>query len=560
MTQPPPPPEPSQHPGPPVPPPPPASPAGPGPQPAPEHSSPVFSQQHPHTQHPQYPQAYHQNHPEQGHWQGQPPAGTPQGGTRRRSRLKLWIAAAVGVVVLGAAAALLLPRLLEDSAGAPENGYAIADLPERPVTGWRISYDFGATGADYYSQMTYLGGGEALLFSYAPGSAEEPDFYVEQPMTTSLTRIDLATGDQLWQVDLVEAVGWLESAQDSVGVFAGEDSEVIGVTRTDYGWGEERSATYIATLNPGTGEVLSEREWDREQEGAYLPLFDGDSVHLLLQTYEDTGSYPLAVSLDARSLEHQNWASEVSATMGSDYPQLLELGPYGTVLQHSGQASDSGQYQTYYLDPETGESIEALSEQDSVYYSAVGSVVLEQRYRSSGGATELRAYDGEQESQWDRPRSADQIWTPQGTLLVADVSERSMSLMRVDPADGQDMWDQPLRTPAAEVAPASDDQHIYLIDADGRFAVHDAATGDELLYGQLDRDQHYHFEHGSPVGFHPGEENLYIRGIEEVLAFDWEDGSEIWRWSYSSDSEHVFRIGEKLLLEDRRAHTWTALE
>ncbi|WP_150460785.1 outer membrane protein assembly factor BamB family protein [Nesterenkonia ebinurensis] len=539
-------------PGPPHPPRPPQGPPPPGP-PAPAHG------QQP--QYAQYPQQYQQPYAPAPH----PGSAGGQGRRKRKGRLKLWVSLAASVLVLSAAAALLLPRILGSAETDTDNPYAIGDLPERPVTSWRIDYAFGSDNTDYHSQMYDLGGGEALLFSYALDPGGESGTYVEQPMTTSLTRIEVENGDHLWQVDLVEAIAWLPSAQQSVWVRASDDSDIIGVGWTDYGWGDgERSTTYIATLDADSGEVHSELEMDHEYDGPYHPLFDGDSVYLLLQTYQEERDYPLAMRLDARNLDQIEWTSEATATVAADYPGLIDAGPHGTVIQHGGVLSGSDQHLPYYLDTETGEIIDSLSEQDSVHFQGLGPVILEHRYRSGGGATELRAFDAEQVAQWDRPRSADRIWSPNGTLLVADTSETSMSLNRLDPATGEQTWDQALGTSSAEVHSASDAENIYLISRDGRFAVHDAATGDEKFYGQLDPEQEYFDYEGSGAGFgvsfHPGDQNLYIRGINELVAYSWDEGSQVWHWQYNPQNESVVQVGERLLLHEHHSQTWSLLE
>lgn len=338
-----------------------------------------------------------------------PPEGRPR---RRRGRVVPVTVGSVGVLALLGAGWIAMDRgLLPGTGGSPADADTrLADVTEEPSEAWTYGYLPRAGEAAFHSSTV---DGDAAFVLTSEGSPSEDQ-------TWSLQRVDLEEGAQEWSIDLDDtgALSDVSAGASILGVLDGhlyvstlsQDPETYDVSRA------------YQVLDAGTGEVLESYDEDLEWTVRGPGLYQVDEDELSRLDPEDPTGPPL-------------W------TVVSDGPAYNHSHADGFLSI----AADT----TLWVDAETGEEPGWFTDDSpDLSYQVVGEQVYRTESGSRGSYLERLADDGE--VLWSADADAFRISQASGTpvVLAMESGEPDGSayeyLQRLDPRNGEEMWDEGL--------------------------------------------------------------------------------------------------------------------
>lgn len=395
------------------------------------------------------------------------PRGTPSvsdaaGAAPRRkggSRTPVLVGGALGVVALGVAGWLAVSQgLILGLGGGGGAGSAVGsapDLSDEPEDAW--TYTYLPRTADSVS-VSFQAEGDRLLILTYPGYSEG-----EMDGDHTLGAIDLRSGEELWKTPL--EVGSHADADSHVEVsLSGVVDGAALVNLTSYNYdtaGDYQSTLHLIDISDG-----SERH-RVDVEGRPASVGDSDALVLIGSDQvsrldpNDPGGEPL-------------WEATVRDAAGSGYVNdgYVHVGtPHGSE----------------FLDLETGEAPAWFDGPDLGYsYRVVGGEIF--RIESGQRGRYLEALDADGGVEWSQ--DADEFFTREtgDGKLVMFAAEKGRGespatysyLRRIDPKDGEELWDEELEADFDTVGSIVDE--VFTLDMwEGDSSdLHDLDTGERV--------------------------------------------------------------------------------
>jgi hypothetical protein len=374
---------------------------------------------------------------------------------------------------------------------------------------------------DYFPEGAYDDYDEWLGFQdgFYDGAYDQGEGYSqkEEPIdpdySPSIALINAASGDEVWTVDLTEAIDGADF-QSAISAFDVEDSNAVLVVASVI---DDETYKYTAvTLDKGNGDVISTLEAD----GPISAFgFGGD---VIIGATDEDGEETTFGRYSVGDLDGDpKWDATIDG-----YAGVYLYGDF--VLAYSSEEEEA-----VVVNANSGEDAEWGDDIDSeVGYEFLGSQLL--RFEDN----EIEGYGTNGESTWESAVDAEYYFAHDGVLLVAEEDGDAYSgLQRINASNGSEQWGD-----------TYDDEFDYVIGVQGssillasgtKIIVLDAGSGEEKFSQKA----------GDFYGAYEGANQFYVYTGEELAAYSYGEKGDIWTLDLD-ESEGITVVGKHLVLLD----------
>jgi hypothetical protein len=396
------------------------------------------------------------------------------------------------------------------------DGYAAG---EQYSTDYQIWYDDPTTTSDTMPDSSDYFTSDALGFSDGFSDAQdgngegysqkvkpaEPDY------TPSLALVNVTNGDVIWNVDLSDAIDGVDYTS-SIEAYDIDGSNAI-VVQASIADGD--TTTYvIAALSTSTGEVISSANYDVYSSVAAV----GGDVIVATTAVDGSDATVGRYSVDALD-DNPKWEADTDAvnfiTVENNYI-FVTMQDSGEVLHASdGKEADFG------------------DDLDTASYYFIGNQLVREESTDRGYQIEGYGLDGD--PTWKDTVDADMTWLSNGVILTADANSDGgfSGLMRIDPSNGSEQWDDTYDQDFDGVAGVVGNSVILISGKDAHIL--DLGNGQEKLRQRV----------GELNNFFLGDGQYYVVSGQKLTAYSYGDKGSVWKFTID-DTESVTQIGRQL--------------
>ena len=461
-----------------------------------------------------------------------PPPSAPA--RRRRGGLPIAVAA-VGVVALLGAGWLAIDRGLL-SGGEPSSGdgpAVLADVTQDPSQTW--TYNYLPRGGGDYSSDRQVVGSDMVILTGPLGYADDPG-----DEEGSVTLLDLDTGQEEWSVPLDLSVHDPETPPSvSLGGTFGDRVLIQS-------WSHDYDDVSEDTTSVGLYSMLA------LADGAEVWRSERDEVDPAMSAVGEPGAM---IFVDDREVTRVDPRDPDGSPLWQaphpfEFAQATSLGDdYLLVSEYEGEGYVG---EGVVLDIETGEEPGWFDVSDpDLTYRVVGGDVYRIETGSRGSYLERLEDDGS--ASWSADADAFVVKeTASGEVVIFALEEdRSASestgyefVQRLDPRNGEEMWEEGIETEFSTLESVVDDV-VELYTDRGTSDLYSLADGERVA--RLRADPNY-----------AGRETLYALQDGRLEAYSTE-GEQLWS-TRTSDTESIVHAPGYLLTDDTAAGRLTRWE